>query len=94
MLRYADFAPRFAKSSGLWNQMVGAGEFESFDAAVEAANRWIVTNSVKVVSVETVVLPNIWAEREEGTKDASLATNETNFAVNRWHQFVRVWYEG
>jgi hypothetical protein len=66
-----------------------AASYESFEAAVKAANEWINSDAVNVVNIETVVLPNIWAHTEEGTKDPELPTFEGHA---RWHQFVRVWY--
>ena len=47
-------------------------EYESFDAALIAANQWIKENEIRVVNVETVVLPNIWSRYEEGSRDPSL----------------------
>lgn len=86
MLKYRDFAPRVLSEPGLFH----AGEFESFDHAVEAANEWIRSNNVEVINVETVVLPNIWSRWEEGTADGSLGTSGDS--PSRWHQVVRCWY--
>lgn len=85
MIAYRDFAPRMTSARTL----LKAEEFETFDDAVAAANVWMADGSHDVISVETVVLPNIWRSVEEGTSDASL-----NAAGNiaTWHQFVRVWY--
>ena len=42
------------------------------------------------VTLETVVLPNIWHPYEEGTSDPSLrASGEMS---STWHQFLRCWY--
>lgn len=87
MIAYKDFAPQ-ASSPG---SMLKRSEFESFAAAVAEANRWIGSANVRVTNVETVVLPNIWLNHEEGTTDASLTT-APDWATS-WHQFVRVWYE-
>lgn len=90
MIAYQDFVPK-RKTAG---SLLRKAEFESFDAAVEAANEWIKQNSVKVVTIETVVLPNIHAPDlygvQEGTRDADLLTMS---GWAGWHQFVRVWYE-
>jgi hypothetical protein len=65
-------------------------EFENFEAAVEAAGRWIEQNKIDVVTLETVVLPNIWHPYEEGSSDPSLrASGEMSTS---WHQFLRCWY--
>lgn len=85
MLKYKDFVPRQLKAPGVFD----LGEHESFDHAVEAANQWLMTNSIQLISLETVVLPNIWSRWEEGSSDASLGTGE---APSRWHQFLRCWY--
>lgn len=87
MLRYQDFAPKMTKAPAFFS----LGEYESFDAALAAANQWIKENEIRVVTLETVVLPNIWGRFEEGPTDPSLVT-DTGMPV-RWHQFIRVWYE-
>ena len=86
MLQYKDFVPRQLKAPGVFDQ----GEHETFDDAVLAANDWLVTNSIKVISLETVVLPNIWSRWEDGSSDASIGTGD---APSRWHQFLRCWYQ-
>ena len=45
---------------------------------------------VDVVNVETVVLPNIWSQYEEGTTDPALHTSGD--MASQWNQFIRVWY--
>lgn len=86
MLKYKDFVPQEIQAPGLLNP----GEHESFDHAVAAANQWILENDIKVIGVETVVLPNIWSRWEEGSADASIGTSGDT--PSRWHQFVRCWY--
>ncbi len=66
------------------------GEHESFDDAVVAANHWLADSNVKLINLETVVLPNIWSKWEEGSADASIGTGDS---PNRWHQFLRCWYQ-
>jgi hypothetical protein len=87
MLRYHDFVPQMIKPAAF----LSPAEYESFDAALVEANRWIKENEVRVVSIETVVLPNIWSRYEEGTKDPSLGISGDS--PSHWHQFIRVWYE-
>ena len=87
MLKYKDFVPRQISRPGFFAD----GEHESFDEAVKAANRWLASNNVTLVNLETVVLPNIWREWEEGSKDASIGTSTD--LVSRWHQFLRCWYQ-
>jgi hypothetical protein len=86
MIAYRDFAPRQIAAGGL----LKAPEFESFDRALAEANAWIESDRVEVVTIETVVLPNVWSPYEEGTKDANIIT-QGDFATH-WNQFVRVWY--
>lgn len=85
MLSYRDFVPKKAKAK--WYE----GEtYETFDAAVTAANAWVKEASVKIVNIETVVLPNIYSPEEAGAADAGISTI-SGWAT--WHQFVRVWHE-
>ena len=86
MLKYRDFVPQEIKSPGL----LRPGEHESFEQAVESANRWIVESDIKIINLETVVLPNIWSRWEEGSSDASIGTSGET--PSRWHQFLRCWY--
>ena len=86
MLRYRDFVPKMTKPPAF----LLPAEHESFDAALEDANRWVSENRIRVVNIETVVLPNIWSRYEEGPADAALGTGDS---LNFWHQFIRVWYE-
>ena len=88
MLRYHDFVPQMTKPAAF----LSPAEYESFDKALIAANQWIKENDLKVVTVETVVLPNIWSRFEEGSRDTSLGTSGESPSF--WHQFIRVWYEG
>ena len=85
MLKYKDFVPRQLRAPGIFEQ----GDHESFDAAVIAANSWLSEVDVKLINMETVVLPNIWSKWEEGSADASIGTGDS---PNRWHQFLRCWY--
>jgi hypothetical protein len=87
MLQFKDFVPKMFTSPGLFR----AGEYESFEDAIHAANRWIEEKRVHIVNVETVVLPNIWSRWEEGTTDVALGTSGE--MPSHWHQFVRCWYE-
>ncbi|MEQ8789435.1 MAG: hypothetical protein RIC55_24285 [Pirellulaceae bacterium] len=88
MIRFRDFVPRMLAEPGLFK----AGEYESMDEALAAANDWIKENEIRVTNVETVVLPNIWSRWEEGSTDTALGTSGDS--PSRWHQVIRVWYEG
>ncbi len=85
MLRYKDFVPRQISAPGIFD----AGKHETFDEAVCAANDWLQSSDVRLVGIETVVLPNIWSKWEEGTVDASITSGDS---PSRWHQFLRCWY--
>jgi hypothetical protein len=88
MIRYRDFAPHVIKRG-----LLHSDEFENFDAAVAAANAWIAAETPQIITVETVVLPNISADRSEGTIDGRVETEEAMTSINEWYQFVRVWYQ-
>ncbi|MCA9119906.1 MAG: hypothetical protein H6822_00915 [Planctomycetaceae bacterium] len=86
MIQFRDFVPKMISEPRLFK----AGEYESIEAALAAANSWIKEYEIKIVNVETVVLPNIWSRYEEGTSDVALGTSGE--MPSYWHQFVRVWY--
>lgn len=87
MIRFKDFVPEIISAGGFLKM----AEYETFDAAVEAANLWLQENPVKLIQLETVVLPNIWSKFEEGSTDASLGTRADY--PSHWHQFLRCWYD-
>lgn len=87
MIRHRDFAP--ARTRG---GLLRSDRYDSFDTAVAAAQAWIDEVKADVISLETVVLPNIWSSEEEGTTDGSVATEQAMTSVNEWNQFLRVWY--
>ena len=87
MIRYRDFAPHVIKRG-----LLHSDDYETFDAAVSAANAWMSGTSIDLVNIETVVLPNISPDRSEGTTDGRVETEEAMTSINEWYQFVRVWY--
>jgi hypothetical protein len=68
MIAKADFVPRQATGPGFFRE----AEYESFAAALHAANEFVSSRSLKVLNVETVVLPNVWDAAEQGTTDPSI----------------------
>lgn len=86
MLQFRDFVPAMLRTPGLFKP----GEYESLEAALQAANDWIETQGIRIVNIETVVLPNIWSRFEEGPHDVALGTSGE--MPSHWHQFIRVWY--
>jgi hypothetical protein len=89
MIRYRDFVP--ARTAG---GLLHSDRYEPFDNAVATAEAWISQAKVELISLETVVLPNIWSRDEQGTSDASVETEQAMTSVNEWNQFLRVWYRG
>ena len=87
MIQFKDFVPKMIAAPKLFKP----GEYESFDAALEAANHWIKEHGIHVINVETVVLPNIWSRFEDGTTDVALGTSGE--MPSHWHQFIRCWYQ-
>ena len=86
MIEFRDFVPDVVSEAAFFK----AAEYESLEAAVTAANQWINEFKIKVINIETVVLPNIWSRWEEGSTDTSLGTSGDS--PSHWHQFIRVWY--
>jgi hypothetical protein len=87
MIVFKDFVPKITVPAGI----LSPPRIESFNATVQEMNAWIVANSIRVVNVETVVLPNIHSAHEEGSHDTSLRTSGD--LSSTWHQFIRVWCE-
>lgn len=87
MIAFQDFAPKQV------TQNVGplASQWEPFDQAVVAANGWITTNCVAVISIETLLLPNIWNTTARGTLESRMHT-ASDMAIH-WYQVVRVWFD-
>ena len=90
MLAFQDFVPKQIRAPRLsFNVADLHGEYESFDAALAAAHAWVEENQVRVINVETVVLPNLWSPYEEGSRDPAIIANDGA----TFHQFIRVWYD-
>jgi len=88
MLEFIDFAPRKA---GTKNVLIFSVDvYEDFAAAAAAADAWLESHNVELVQIETVVLPNIHDDDEEGTTDSDLRT--AGEYGSSWYQFVRIWY--
>ncbi len=87
MIIFRDFVAKVITPGGLLKQP----ELENLDVVVMRANEWILQEKIKVVNIETVVLPNLHSTREEGTGDTYIVTSGEYTTI--WNQFVRVWYE-
>lgn len=82
-ISYKDFMPGVLKSGFFSNT------HETLSTAVARANEWIEQSGVRIINVETVVLPNI---KEVG--DASqVGIRTSGERSSHWFQIVRVWYE-
>ncbi len=80
---YKDFFPTILKS-GMFSK-----KYESLGATVARANGWIAASRVRVINVETVVLPNI-----QNAEDASQVGIRTSGELSSfWYQVIRVWYD-
>lgn len=91
MISFIDFAPGVTGPPAFLQAM----EYERFETAVQAANAWLERNgrAIRLINIETVLLPNVWDSSEQGTGDAELATAEGQYGANHWYQIVRIWYE-
>ena len=87
MINFQDFAPEVLDTGGLFRQPT----LEQLSAALAEANHWIASNDIKVVNIETVVLPNIHSPGEQGSTDVHLHTSGE--MGSSWHQLIRVWYQ-
>lgn len=82
-LNYKDFFPKVLES-GFFSTT-----HEELPATVARANQWVEESGVRVVNVETVVLPNI-----RSAEDASQVGIRTSGELSsHWYQIVRVWHE-
>ncbi len=90
MLNFCDFVPKYVLArEGLLGRQVERAD--TFEQAVARAAEFIRQPGIKVFQIETVVLPNIW--NEDGSQDVALEVPRKGWIDNRWHQFVRVWYD-
>jgi hypothetical protein len=88
MMGFKDFVPKLLEKAGF----LGEPEFESLGAVVNRCNAWLEANpNLRIVNVETVVLPNLHHRFEEGSQDVNLREDED--FTTPWNQFVRVWFE-
>ena len=84
MIGFADFVPRLIEEGGVFHREQRALVQE----AVDRATQWISQNKVRVLNIETVTMPNIFAAGEQSPQDSSVAV----WDYHRWYQFIRVWY--
>lgn len=83
-IRFKDFRPEETSPGGLLTQPA----YESLKETVAAANEWIGEKGIRVLNVETVVLPNL--ALRESTHEPRMMVVTDHVA---WYQIIRVWYE-
>lgn len=82
-LHHHDFFPEVRKNGQF------SKEHESFASVAARAAEWAEQQGVRIINVETVLLPN--AEHAEECEDTEFRTK--GGMGSYWHQMVRVWYE-
>ena len=83
-VNYKDFLPQETPRGGIF----GGVNYSDLDSCVAAMNLWLKQESVNVIQVETVTLPNIHSIAEEGSTDTELHSSSHTV----WYQFIRLWY--
>ncbi len=86
MIKHIDFTPEVTKKGGLFK----SAQIERFQDVVDRMNEWRKSDSSNIISIETVVLPNIHDADEEGSEDTMLGTGRES--SSHWYQLIRVWY--
>lgn len=86
MLGFKDFYPKIEEKGGFFSR----DKWQPLNAALEETNAWLAETQVQVLNVETVLLPNVWNDDEDGPQDAELRTAGEHSSY--WHQIIRVWY--
>jgi hypothetical protein len=84
---YKDFVPALIEHA---TGFLGEPEFEPLKDVLGRCNAWIGASGVKVVNMETVVLPRLHHPHEEGSEDVNM--RQADDYVTPWNQFIRVWY--
>lgn len=82
-LNHHDFFPEVRKTGSFTK------EHESFASVAARARDWVEREGVRVINVETVLLPN--ANDPEECEDTEFDTSGKSGSY--WHQMVRVWYD-
>mgnify|MGYP001801668930 CR=1 FL=1 len=88
MITFKDFVPEVTSGPNIF----GKREMEALKETQIKMNEWLKTEpNLKVLSIETLLLPNIHNPSEEGSEDPELKIpyNQTG----RWYQIFRVWYK-
>jgi hypothetical protein len=78
-----DFVPAVTQSGFF------SSEFEALPVVLARANEWMRHTGVRVINVETVVLPNLGTERASELNGVRISGESSS----HWFQVIRVWYE-
>lgn len=81
-----DFVPEKKKGG-----MFKSGSIQHFEEVAQAMNKWVAEVKPDIISIETVVLPNIHDKEEEGSHDTELWTGGES--SSQWYQLIRIWYK-
>jgi hypothetical protein len=76
VIAFKDFLPVWSEASQ---------EYESLESVLERVNLYVHDNGLRVINIETVVLPNI-----DETGRAAYDTAGSD----EWCQVIRLWFEG
>lgn len=85
MVAFKDFVPQQIRKQGFIKPRL----WETVAQAVAAANEWIREQEVMVISVETVVAPDLYGKKARS--DSGMLTGMNGSAPGS-SQLVRVWY--
>ena len=95
MIAFRDFVPQPLNYTGPpkgFFALRKVPEFETFEEAVALANAWIAQDAIRVIHLETVILPHVYIRDAKDVSETEQAIVEGH-KVAFWEQFVRVWYE-
>ena len=88
-LKFKDFVPKQVKPKAFLSPAV----YESVEETLKSLDQWVLDHpDIRIINIETVVLPNIHRADESGSGDPELRVKQSDMETARWHQFFRVWY--
>jgi NAD(P)H-nitrite reductase large subunit len=87
MIQFNDFISQIKNKGGLFK----SDELETMADVLDRVNSWQQDQQIDIINIETVVLPNIYKDREKGSAEMSIY--QDGDSINYWNQFIRVWYK-
>ncbi|MDB5309838.1 MAG: hypothetical protein JWO38_4040 [Gemmataceae bacterium] len=88
-IRFRDFFPESQPGKKKVLGVFATLDYEPLTAVIDRVNEWVRASGVRVMTVETVVLPQV--------KDPAESTRtrfHTSYSADiSWFQVVRVWYQ-